>query len=199
MTAAEARDGFRLDRDDVVVLFAHLQPAIVANSGVLAPRMIEAGSAALAEAASILGLPTLFSLVPREGGDAAPLPPLVPFARAENSFIHRVASPFMDARFVAALAATGRRTLVIAGYSTEAIVLFTALDALAAGYRVTVALDAGGARSARIEEAALRRIERAGATTSSVIGVVMGCAPEFDRSPDREAFAAVQKLLSTQD
>lgn len=197
MTVVGTPDGFRLDRDDLVVLFAHLQPAIVANSGVLAPGMIEAGAGALAEAASVLGLPMLFSLVPRETGDAAPLPALVPYARDDNSFVHRVASPFMDERFVAALAATGRRTLVIAGYSTEAVILFTSLNALAAGYRVIVALDAGGARSVRVEDPALRRIERAGATTSSVIGVVMGCAPEFGRSPGREAFAAIQKMLAT--
>lgn len=196
---ADVHNSFRLDRNDAVVLFAHLQPAIVANSGVLAPRLIEAGAATLAEAASVLGLPMLFSLVPRDGGDATPLPALAPFARDEDSFVHRVASPFMDERFVAALAATGRQTLVIAGYSTEAIILFTARDALVAGYRVVVALDAGGSRSARVEEAALRQIERAGATTVSVIGMVMGCAPEFGRSPDREAFAAVDRLLATRE
>jgi nicotinamidase-related amidase len=192
-------DDFRLDRTDVVFLFAHLQPAIVKNSGTITPKMIEAGAAALAEAASVLDIPMLFSLVPREGANATPLPALVAYAREENSFIHSVASPFMDERFVAALSATGRRTLILAGYSTEAIIVFTALDALAAGYRVVVALDAGGSRGTRIEEAALRRIERAGATSSSVIGVVMGCAPNFGQSPDSEAFAAVQKLLSTRD
>jgi hypothetical protein len=199
MMSAGAQDDFRLDRADVVVLFAHLQPAIVANSGVLSPKLIEAGAAALAEAAAILELPMLFSLVPRDDGDAAPLAKLAPYAKDDNSFVRRVASPFMDEQFVAALAATGRRTLVIAGYSTEAITLFTALDALAAGYRVIIALDAGGARCSRTEAAALRRIERAGAIASSVIGVVMGCAPEFGRSPDQEAFAAVQKLLAIRD
>lgn len=199
MIPADKQDGFRLDREDVVVLFAHLQPAIVANSGVLSPKLIEAGAAALAEAATILRLPMLFSLVPGEDGDATPLPALTPYAKDDNCFIHRVASPFMDERFVAALAATHRRTLVISGYSTEAIILFTALDALTAGYRVTIALDASGARSSRVEAAALRRIERAGAITSSVMGVVMGCAPEFGRSSDREAFAALQKLLATPD
>lgn len=192
-------DGFRLDRDDVVIVFAHLQPAIVRNSGTNSPKMIEAGALALAEAATVLGIPMVFSLVPREGGDSSPVPALLPYANEENSFVHRVASPFMDEDFVAALSRTGRRTLVLAGYSTEAIIVFATLDAIAAGYRVLVALDAGGSRGTRIEEAALRRIERAGALSSSVIAVVMGCAPEFGRSPDSEAFAAVQKLLATRE
>ncbi|GAB7551195.1 isochorismatase family protein [Novosphingobium sp. 11B] len=195
----ETLDGFRLDRDDVVIVFAHLQPAIVRNSGTISPKMIEAGALALAEAAAVLDIPMLFSLVPREGGDSSPLPALAPYVHDENSFVHRVASPFMDEDFVAALSKTGRRTLVLAGYSTEAIIVFASLDAIAAGYKVVVALDAGGARGTRIEEAALRRIERAGAVSSSVIGVVMGCAPEFGKSPDSEAFAAVQKLLGMRE
>lgn len=192
-------DGFRLDPADVVLLFAHLQPRIVANSGTNSPRLIEAGAGALAAAAHMLDLPMLFSLVPGPDGEATPIGALSRYADAHHSFVHQVASPFMDDGFVAALAATGRRTLVIAGYATEAITLFCGLDALAAGYRVVIALDAGGARDRRIEEAALRRLERAGAITSSVIGVVMGCAPHFDRSPDKEAFAAVRKLLATRD
>lgn len=191
-------DDFRLDRDDVVFLLAHLQPPILRNSGTISPKMIEAGALALAEAAEALGIPLLFSLVPRDG-ETTPVAGLAPYVRDDNSFVQTVASPFMDARFVAALEATGRRTLVIAGYSTEAVVLFTALDALKAGYRVQVALDAGGARHPRIEDAALRRIERAGAITSSVLGVVMGCAPNFGQEPDSIALAAVRRFMATRD
>lgn len=199
MTQRADSDGFRIDRSDVVVLFAHIQQNIIANSGTASPKMIEAGAIALAEAASLLDLPILHSLVLQDDGEADPVQGLRPFVDDASRFAHRCASPFMDERFVTALAATGRKTLVIAGYSTEAIILFTALDALAAGYRVIVALDACGARSSRTEDAVLRRIERAGATTSSVLAVVMGCAPEFDRSPGEEVLSVVRKFLAIRD
>lgn len=190
-------DSFTLDSADAVLLFADLQPGIVKNSGTNPPKLIEAGAEALAKVADVLGIPKLVSVVPEDGGPATHLPALDRHADGTNSFLRQTASPFMDPRFVAALEATGRRTLVIAGYSTEAVVLFTSLDAVAAGYRVVVALDACGARSARTEEAVLRRIERAGAIVGSVIGVVMGCAPDFTSPEGSQAFAIVHAFMAT--
>ena len=192
-------DQFTLDRDDVVLLFADLQPRIIKNSSTNSPKLIEAGAEALAKVAEILGVPKLFSVVLEDGGPATHLPALAADASGANSFTRQAASPFMDPAFVAALEATGRRTLVIAGYSTEAVILFAGLDAITAGYRVIVALDACGARSARTEDAVLRRIERAGATVTSVIGVVMGCAPDFTSPEGKQAFAVVHEFMATRD
>lgn len=192
-------DQFTLDRNDVVLLFADLQPPIIKNSGTNSPKLIEAGAEALAKVAEVLDLPKLFSVVLEDGGPATHLPALQRHASDTNTFTRQAASPFMDPDFVAALKAAGRRTLVIAGYSTEAVILFAALDAIAAGYRVVVALDACGARSARTEDAVLRRIERAGAIVTSVIGVVMGCAPDFTSSEGKQAFAVVHEFMATRD
>jgi nicotinamidase-related amidase len=190
-------DGFALDPADLVLLFADLQPGIVQNSGTNPPELIEAGAAALAEAADVLGAPKLFSVVPEDGGPATHLSALEDHATEANSFTRHAASPFMDPHFTAALEATGRRTLVISGYSIEAVVLFASLDAISAGYRVVVAIDACGARSARAEDAVLRRIERAGATIGSVIGVVMGCAPDFTSPEGEQAFPIVHRFMAT--
>lgn len=190
-------DSFLLDPADVLLLLADLQPAIVRNSGTNPPKLIEAGAEALAQTADVLGIPKLFSVVPEDGGPATHLPALEPHATQANSFTRQVASPFMDPDFVAALEAIGRRTLVIAGYSTETVVLFATLDAIAAGYRVVIAIDACGARSARGEDAVLRRIERAGATVGSVIGVVMGCAPNFTSAQGKQAFPIVHQFMAT--
>ena len=151
-----------VDSADAVVLFADLQPALVRNSRTNPPAMITAIAAALADAGELLGWPFLFSVVPEDGGPATPLPELAALATQNRLFTRRCASPFGDAGFVAALEATGRRTLVLAAYSAEAVVQFAGLDAIERGYRVVVALDSCGARSERTEAAALRRIERAG-------------------------------------
>jgi len=185
-----------LDPADAVILFADLQPALVANSVTNPPKLVEAGAGALARAAAILEIPMIFSVVPEDGGPPTHLPALADHADPSKSFTRQCASPFMDDAFVAALEATGRRTLVLAGYSTEAVITLATLDAIERGYKVVIALDAGGARSARTEDAILRRLERAGATVTSVADVVMTAAPDFSTSPGRETFAAIHELMA---
>jgi hypothetical protein len=184
------------DPANVVILFADLQPALVANSVTNPPKLVEAGAGALARAGTILDIPILFSVVPEDGGPPTHLPALAGHATPANSFTRHCASPFGDAAFVTALEATGRRTLVIAGYSTEAVIVFATLEAIERGFKVVVALDAGGARSARTENAILRRIERAGAIVTSVADIVMTAAPDFSTSPGRETLAAIHELMA---
>jgi nicotinamidase-related amidase len=57
---------------------------------------------------------------------------------------------------------------VLAGVASEIVVQRTALDALAAGYAVQVAVDACGGVDARTEDAAWRRVGAAGGVTTSV-------------------------------
>ena len=72
--------------------------------------------------------------------------------------------------------------------------LRTALSALESDYRVQVPVDACGGLSARTDEAALRQIEAAGGVTTSVISLVTAMAPDFEREPGRNTFAALQAL-----
>ena len=55
----------------------------------------------------------------------------------------------------------------------------TALDALAAGYEVQVAVDACGGIDPRTEDAAWRRIAAAGGTTTSVITLAAELTGDF--------------------
>ncbi len=63
-------------------------------------------------------------------------------------------SAFGDAELVAGIAASRRKVLVLAGVASEIVVLRTALDALAAGYDMQIAIDACGGLSDRTEAAA---------------------------------------------
>ena len=64
--------------------------------------------------------------------------------------------------------ATGRKKLIMTALWTEACLTFPALDALNEGYEVFVVADAVGGTSLAAHEAALRRIEQAGAKMISV-------------------------------
>lgn len=68
-----------------------------------------------------------------------------------------------DTEFKQAVKALGRRKLIMTALWTEACLTFPALDALQEGYEVYVPVDAVGGTSVAAHEAALRRIEQAGA------------------------------------
>src|SRR5574340_463197 len=68
-----------------------------------------------------------------------------------------------DVEFKKAVVGTGRKKLVMTALWTEACLAFPALDALKEGYEVFVVADAVGGTSLAAHEAALRRVEQAGA------------------------------------
>jgi nicotinamidase-related amidase len=70
--------------------------------------------------------------------------------------------------FRKAVEATGRKKLIMVALWTEACLTFPALDAMNAGYEVSVLADAVGGTSVAAHEAGLRRIEQAGGAMSSV-------------------------------
>ncbi|MCF3935859.1 hydrolase [Acuticoccus sp. M5D2P5] len=88
-----------------------------------------------------------------------------------------------DTEFKEAVKALGRRKLIMTALWTEACLAFPALDAIQEGYEVYVPVDAVGGTSLAAHEAALRRVEQAGAKLIS--RVQMYC--ELQRDWAREA------------
>ncbi|WP_454883183.1 isochorismatase family protein [Sphingomonas oryzagri] len=179
---------------DIQILFADLQPEILARSKTNPPEALAASAAVLAKIATILDVPMLFSVVP-EGGKAPELiPELKPHATEANSFPRMSADPFRDEATVSALAATRRNTLVIAGFANEVVTLHATLSAIESGYAVQVPIDASGGMSERSEAAALRQIERAGGIITSVSTLATMLLPDFSSPPGADAFEALQAL-----
>jgi pimeloyl-ACP methyl ester carboxylesterase/nicotinamidase-related amidase len=183
-----------LDPNTVQVLFADLQPQIVARSKTNTPEALARSAAVLAQVARLLHLPMHLSVVP-EGGQR---PELIPELARETEGVAQhprmSASPFLDEATRAAIAATGRQHLVIAGFATEAVVLHGVHDAIAAGYRAYVPVDACGGMSSRTEDAAFRQIEAAGGVTTSVVTLVTALAPDFSTDLGGKAFGILQSL-----
>jgi nicotinamidase-related amidase len=88
-----------------------------------------------------------------------------------------------DTEFKQAVKSIGRRKLIMTALWTEACLTFPALDAIQEGYEVYVPVDAVGGTSLAAHEAALRRMEQAGAKLIS--RVQMYC--ELQRDWSREA------------
>lgn len=161
---------------NAAVIFLDLQAEIVKNSRTVAVERLRVRAAALAKLAALHGLPAFASSVP-PGGEyladvLAPVSGLTPRPRTETSV-------FADAGLVDALRGSGRSTLVLSGVASEIVVQRTALDALAAGFAVHVAVDACGGIDERTEEAAWRRITQAGGVTTSTTTFIAELAGDF--------------------
>jgi hypothetical protein len=78
-----------------------------------------------------------------------------------------------DTKFVAAVKATGRKKLIMAALWTEVCLAFPALEAIKAGYDVYAVEDASGGTSVTAHNAAMRRVEQAGAVPMTALQVLL--------------------------
>jgi isochorismate hydrolase len=69
-----------------------------------------------------------------------------------------------DENFAAAVKATGRNKLIIAGVTNDVCTVFPAPSPVREGFEVQVVADAGASPSRIADDMALRRMERAGVT-----------------------------------
>ncbi|MFI1705030.1 isochorismatase family protein [Streptomyces griseoruber] len=73
--------------------------------------------------------------------------------------------------FAAAVKATGREQMIVAGISADVCVAFAAQSAVAAGYQVHAVLDASGTWNQLATQAAYSRLEKAGVTLNNTVAV----------------------------
>ena len=110
------------------------------------------------------GLPIVHSTVNvSTGRNKPPIAPLMEVLGDYPTYDRTTINSWDDVEFKQAVEATGRKKLIMTALWTEACLTFPALDALKEGYDVYVVVDAVGGTSVAAHEAALRRMEQAGA------------------------------------
>ncbi len=163
-------------RENTAVLFLDLQEEIVKNSRTVPLERLRRTSGALAKLVALHKLPVLLSAVPPGGAflDVVLTPLQTPQVHMRTQ-----TTAFADTALVNDLRASGRNVVILAGVASEIVVLRTALDALAAGYEVQVAVDACGGVDPRTEDAAWRRIVASGGVTTSFVTLAAEMAGDF--------------------
>jgi nicotinamidase-related amidase len=117
-----------------------------------------------AKAAVNYGLPIVHSTVNvATGRNKPPIAPLMEVLGGYPTYDRTTINSWEDVEFRRAVEETGRRKLIMTALWTEACLTFPALDALKEGFEVYVVADAVGGTSLTAHEAALRRMEQAGA------------------------------------
>lgn len=97
------------------------------------------------------------------GRNKPPIQPLMDVLKAYPTYDRTTINSWEDVEFKKAVVATGRKKLIMTALWTEACLTFPALDAIKEGYEVYLVVDAVGGTSVTAHNAALRRMEQAGA------------------------------------
>lgn len=136
----------------------------------------------LAKTAAILALPVVLTSSMEtyaQGPLIGELETILPAAFAARIRRAGVVNAMDDPAFAAAVDATGRRKIVIAGVTNDVCTVFPALSLVARGYDVQVVADAGGSPSRIGDDMALRRMEKNGVTLTSTNQVIAELAADW--------------------
>jgi nicotinamidase-related amidase len=185
----------RINPADAVVLFADLQAGIVELTQTTPISRLTAAVSALAKVAKLFEMPVVVTGVQGQDGSPAKILPEIAQALGELPTHHRTTcDSFLNPEILAAIEATGRKTLLISGVATELAVQLPALTACDLGYKVFLVLDACGGMSERTEQAALLRVAKAGATTVSVMTLAGEIAGDFREPKAQQAIGILYEM-----
>jgi nicotinamidase-related amidase len=180
-----------LDPADTVILLLDHQAGLLQTVKDVEVSELRRNIEMLGRLATLLKIPVITSASEPDG----PNGPLI--AEVERFSPHAVYVPrkgevnaWDNEDFVRTVRATGRRTLVIAGIWTSVCVMFPALDAKAAGFKVYAVMDASGDPSELASRTTLARFAQAGVIPTSTNAVLS----ETHRTWNRPEAAEIAKL-----
>lgn len=130
---------------------------------------------ALAKAAKELGMPVVLTSSQEDqvqGPLLAELKEILPAAYEKRVKRGGIVDAFDDPNFKAAVEATGRKKLIMAGLLTEVCVIYPALNAKDEGYQIQVVADASGSGTKMGDDIALVRMQQSGVAVTSTIQVL---------------------------
>ncbi len=162
----------RLDKNDAAVLLVDHQTGLLSLVRDIDPDKFKNNVLALGDIANYFNLPTILTT----SFETGPNGPLVPELKAQFPDAPYIARPgqinaWDNEDFVAAVKATGKKQLIIAGVVTEVCVSFPTLSALAEGYDVFVVTDASGTFNEFTRHSAWNRMTQAGAQLMTWFGI----------------------------
>ncbi len=178
-------DGQRpvINPDDSVMLLIDHQSGLFQTVGDMAMPALRNHAAALAKMATLCKMPVVTTASVPQG----PNGPLIPEIHQNAPHAKYVArkgeiNAWDNADFVAAVKATGRKTLIIAGTITSVCMAFPAISAVHEGYKVFAVVDASGTYSKMAQEITLARVVQAGVVPMDTAAV----ASELQRTWHRD-------------
>ena len=166
-----------LNPDNCAVIFIDHQPQMTFGVANIDRQTLFNNVMVLAKSARAFKVPTILTTVETLGFSGPMWPQLLDIFPEQTPIERSSMNSWEDKGFVKAVEQTGRKKLVIAALWTEVCLAFPAIQALEAGYEVYAVEDASGGTSVVAHDAAMRRIEQAGAVPVTALQVML----EFQR------------------
>lgn len=159
---------------------------------------VKINTIALAKVARILNIPVIITSSQEnnfQGPLIAELSTILP--EAFNTRIKRqgIVNAWEDKDFKAAVDATNRKNLIMAGVTTDVCLVYPAISAVIDGYKVQAVLDASGSPFEISEETARRRMEKAGVVLTATNTLIAELAQDWSRPEGKELISVLFELL----
>jgi nicotinamidase-related amidase len=181
---------------DTALLMIDHQTGLFQTVKDIGVQQLRANATALLRAAKLMKLPVITTASVPEGPNG-PLMPEIAQIMPDATYVPRngEVSAWDAPAFPAAVQATGKRTLLIAGVWTGVCVLFPALAARADGYKVYAVIDASGDVSPAAVEMTVTRLVQAGVIAAATNSVVAELQRTWNR-PDAAEFAPLYGAIA---
>ncbi|HHQ6611880.1 hydrolase [Morganella morganii] len=181
-----------LNPQNSAVIFIDHQPQMAFGVANIDRQQLKNNTVALAKAAKIFNVPTIYTSVETESFSGYIWPELLA-VHPESTPIERTSmNSWEDPKFVEAVKATGRKKLVMAALWTEVCLNFPTLMAIEAGYEVYIVTDASGGTSVDAHERSIDRMVQAGAVPVTWQQVLLEYQRDWSR---KETYDAVMGLV----
>lgn len=183
--------------DNAVIAFIDYQPEQYAGVHSMPHDELLRNVTLLGHVATAFALPTVLTTVYVQHGMGNTNAELLAALPGVPEIDRTTMNSWEDPEFRAAVTATGRRTLILAGLWTEVCVAFPALDALREGYTVFFVVDAIGGVSTTAHEAAVQRMLQAGARPITVLQLACELQRDWGR-PGADRLRAIMRRWFTE-
>ena len=185
-----------LDISDTVFLLLDHQSGLFQTVKDISVAELRANTTMLAKLATLLKIPVI-TTASEPGGPNGPLMPEIHESAPHAVFVPRKGevNAWDNAEFVKTVRETGRNTLIMAGVWTSVCVMFPALDAKAAGYKVYAVMDASGDPSEFASRTTLARLTQAGVIPTSANAVLCEAHRTWNR-PEAAELANLYGLIA---
>jgi len=178
---------------DTLILLLDHQTGLFQTVKDIGVMELRANTIALAKLGALLKLPVITTSSVPDGPNGPPMPELKEAApHAHYVPRHGEVNAWDNEAFVKAVRDTGKKTLIMAGVWTSVCVMFPALDATAAGFKVYAVIDASGDPTEMVSRTTLGRFVQGGVVPTTVNAVVS----EIHRTWNRPEAAELAQLYT---
>jgi len=190
VTIADVTNPNELTPENSALVLIDEQPGIALLTQSIDKASLINNVAALASVAHALAIPTVLTTIDAHGALENPIFPEIASVFPDLTPIDRsTTNAWSDPQVRAAVEATGRRKLVMAGIQTEVCLAQTALGALRDGFEVFIVSDCSAGSTVEAHEDAKTRMTMAGARPINWIAVTAEWAPDHAVSGAAELLA----------